>query len=231
MWYTRRICVSPSAANAANTSAAIRHRRYHKTMVRVGLAWTGCALVCIRGGCVIAEAEQLQHAVTWSSRLVHLKEIEAGTPVGYGSSWIAPRHSLIGLVPVGYADGYPLALSAGRGEASRASVAVIVDTPGGTDRAQAPLVGRVNMDQITIDLTDLGIAGGELARCVRIGTPVELISAERGAPNDVTRLAEAAGTIPYEILCRLNPRIRRIYHRASATVEAFETTPAPAAAG
>jgi alanine racemase len=217
--------------HAANTSAAIRHQRYHKTMVRVGLAWIGCGLECIRGGGVIAEAEHLQHSVTWSSRIGHLKEIEAGTPVGYGSMWTSPRRSLIGLVPVGYADGYPLALSAARGAASRASVAVIVDTPAGPVRAYAPLAGRVNMDQITIDLTDLGGRGDELSRAVRVGSPVELITAERGAPNDLTRLAEAAGTIPYEILCRLNPRIRRVYHQPSATVEVFETTPAPAAAG
>jgi alanine racemase len=211
--------------HAANTCATLRHARHHKSMVRVGLAWGGYGLEAIRGGRIIAEAEQLQPCLTWSSRIVQLKRIEAGTAVGYGSTWTARRPSLIGLVPVGYADGYPLSLS-GRDGAGGGRVAVLLDAHRGCARAYAPVVGAVNMDQITIDLTDVVSSDAGGARGVAVGTPVELISADREAANHLVRLADAAGTIPYEILCRLSPKIRRIYHEAPAAVEVF----APAAA-
>ena len=82
------------------------------------------------------------------------------------------------------------------------------------------------MDQITIDLTDVASSRTVWAGNLAVGTPVELISADRGAANHLVKLADAAGTIPYEILCRLSPKIRRIYHEAPAAVEVF----APAAA-
>lgn len=211
--------------HAANTCATLRHARHHKSMVRVGLAWAGYGLEAIRGGRIIAEAEQLQPSLTWSSRIVQLKRIEAGTAVGYGSTWTARRTSLIGLVPVGYADGYPLSLS-GRDGAGGGRVAVLLYTPQGCRRAYAPVVGAVNMDQITIDLTDVASSGTVWAGNLAVGTPVELISADRDAANHLVKLADAAGTIPYEILCRLSPKIRRIYHEAPAAVEVF----APAAA-
>jgi alanine racemase len=110
---------------------------------------------------------------------------------------------VIGLVPVGYADGYPHAL--GRVAAQGAPVEVAIVT--GDRTAVAPLVGSVSMDQITVDLTDVVAGGADVA----IGCRVELISADRGAPNHVARLAAFASTNPYELLCRMNPRIRRAY--------------------
>jgi len=83
-----------------------------------------------------------------------------------------------------------------------------------------PVVGVVNMDQITIDLTDLvEPAGAEAAKSVGagveasvgVGTRVELISADPSAPNHLPRLAAASGTIPHELLCRVAPRGRRVY--------------------
>ena len=69
-----------------------------------------------------------------------------------------------------------------------------------------PVVGQVNMDQISVDLTGLG------EDAVAVGTPVELIGPDREAPNHLTTLAKAAGTIPHQILCGLNTRILRVYH-------------------
>ena len=105
-------------------------------------------------------------------------------------------------------------------------VAVEVTTPCGPRRAYAPLVGRVSMDQITIDLTELAVEGEDALGLVDVGARVELVSADSSAPNHLGRLAAAAGSCPHEILCRLNPRIRRLYDEPGATVE----VPGPAAA-
>jgi alanine racemase len=216
--------------HAANTCATLRDARHHRTMVRIGAAWAGYGVELIRGGRMIPEASRLQPAVTWSGRITQVKEIEAGMTVGYGARWTARRPSLIGLVPVGYADGYPYSLG-GDGERAGGRVAVLLDTNRGGIRAYAPVVGAVNMDQITIDLTDIAMQVGEGSR-PGVGTPVELISPDREAPNHLVRLAQAAGTIPYELLCRLSPKVRRVYHESPAVVEVFASpAPAPAAAG
>ncbi|MDY7109322.1 MAG: alanine racemase [Planctomycetota bacterium] len=218
--------------HAANTCATLRDPRHHRTMVRIGAAWAGYGVELIRGGRMIPDATSLQPAVTWSSRITQVKHIEAGVTVGYGARWTARRRSLIGLVPVGYADGYPYSLG-GNGEHAGGRVAVLVDTPHGCLRSYAPVVGAVNMDQITIDLTDLA-GQADVSSRPGVGTPVELISPDREAPNHLVTLAQAAGTIPYELLCRLNPKIRRVYHESPAAIEVF-ASPAdaaiPAAAG
>lgn len=215
--------------HAANTCATLRDRRYHKSMVRVGQAWAGYGPAVLRNGVPLEGAEKLRPAVTFSSRIVHVKTIEKGASVGYGATWTATRKTTVGLVPVGYADGYPLGLSnpapvphpartTRSGKPARrtvAQVAVLVETPEGPVRAHAPVVGRVSMDQVTVDLTNLGGRGQVLTRHLGAGTVVELISPDREAPNHLVRLAEIAGTNPYEILCGLSDRVRRVYHHQS----------------
>ena len=220
--------------HAANTFATLRHRRYHRSLVRLGLAWAGYGPELLRGDPVIEEARHLRPIVTWRSTIIQTKTIEAGTPVGYRSTWTATRPSRIGLVPVGYADGYPMALGSTSAKPRPACVGVLVDSPERCQRTGAaaqrtrygkppggpygalktkryvPVVGAVNMDQITIDLTDLDAVDGAGPR-QWTGTVVELISTDPAAPNHLPTLAAAAGTIPHEIMCRLNPRIDRIY--------------------
>src|SRR5690606_1228927 len=75
----------------------------------------------------------------------------------------------------------------------------------------APVVGAVNMDQITIDLTDIAQQAARCGQTVGVGTVVELITADAEAPNHLPRLAKLAGTHPHELLCRLNSRIKRSY--------------------
>lgn len=184
--------------HAANTFALFRSRGHHRSMVRVGLALLGYGSEELAGGPAdLAEAaERLQPAVRWVSRVVHVKPIDPGTAVGYGSTWRASRPTRVGLVPVGYADGYPLALS------SRSSVGVrLLD---GSVR-YAPVIGRVSMDQLTIDLTDLPAAEA------REGMEVEVIGADRTAPTHLPTLAQQAGTISHELLCRLSHRVKRAY--------------------
>ena len=200
--------------HAANSSATLRGRRYHKSLVRVGLAWAGYVTERLNGSAVRG-AQNLRPILTWQSWIVGVKSIAAGTPVGYGSTWTATRRTRIGLVPVGYADGYPIGVGAGAARSKPARVGVIVRDG---DRAQpqyAPVIGSVNMDQITIDLTDCtadDVGGPQIG----IGTTVELISPEPGAPNYLSELARTAGTIPHELLCRLDPRIQRAYEMGVA---------------
>ncbi len=225
--------------HAANTFATLRHRRYHRSLVRVGLAWAGYGPEWLRGDPIVAEARHLRPIITWRSTIIGVKTIEAGTSVGYRSTWTATRTSRIGLVPVGYADGYPMASGSTSAKPRPACVGVVVDSPTGRQRTGAaadqigrgahqsecgpggpygalkrkqfvPVVGAVNMDQITIDLTDLDPPGGDGSRRWT-GALVELISPDPAAPNHLPALAGAAGTIPHEIMCRLSPRIPRIY--------------------
>lgn len=204
------------AVHVASTHAMLRHHRFHRSMVRFGLAWAGYGMEDIEGGEIILEGEQLEPAVTWSSRVVQLKTIEAGTSVGYGSLWTATRRSVLGLVPVGYADGFPATTTASLGRAPL-RVAVVLSLAAGTMRHYAPVVGAVNMDQLCIDLTDVMDLGGGPELRIGVGTTVEILTADRRAPNHLAALASAAGTIPHDILCRLGRGIRRHYVTEAAT--------------
>ena len=73
------------------------------------------------------------------------------------------------------------------------------------------VIGQVNMDQITIDLTEIAPPDRDPSP-VRPGAAVELIGTDPGTPTHASRLAKVAGTIPHELFCRLNPRIKRLYH-------------------
>jgi alanine racemase len=206
----------------AGTFATLRHQRYHKTMVRVGLAWAGYGLEWLGGGEVISAAEQLKPIVTWKSSIVQIKKVRQGTPVGYGSRWGAERPSVIGLVPVGYADGYPLELGSRDGHTEGAAVGVIGNQSLHAAPTFAPVIGAVNMDQITVDLTDAVAHAESQGRAMGVGATVELITPDPAAPNHLPKLARMAGTIPHEMLCRLNPRLKRVYTSSTGTVEAMD---------
>lgn len=188
--------------HAASTGAVIRHPRYHAGMVRVGLAWMGYAIETVESGEVLPEASELTPAITWASRIVHQRDVPAGATVGYGGRWRASRPSRIALVPVGYADGYPTACGGCDGQ-TPAMVGVLVASGSVVHRHWVPVVGAVSMDQITIDVTDVPEAG--------VGSAVELISPDPEAPNHLPTIAVRAGLIPHDMLCRLNPRIRRVH--------------------
>ena len=133
----------------------------------------------------------LQPAMTLSSRLIAVQHLQAGDTVGYGSAFTAERPQRIGVVACGYADGYPRHAPNG--------------TPVLVAGVRTRVVGRVSMDMITVDLAPLdalGVACG-------VGTEVVLwgVSAS-GAVLPVDEVAAAAGTISYELLCAVAPRVR-----------------------
>jgi len=201
-----RACVPAECiVHVASSYAALRHRRFHRSMVRFGLAWTGLALDGIESGEVLWESEQLRPILSWRSQLAQVKCIPAGASVGYGSHWTAERETRVGLIPVGYADGYPMCRTGRDPRQVRVRAAGLH----GEIEGWAPVIGAVNMDQIAIDLSDVeGLAElpGE-----GVGAEVELVGEDRDAPNHLASVAAAAGIVPYEFLCRLNQRIRRVY--------------------
>ncbi len=194
----RRLMPPGCATHMANSFGVFRSGAFHFDMVRVGLALLGYASEEFRDPeheSLRAEADALRPAVRWVSRIVHATNIAPGAPVGYGSTWRAARPTRLGLVPVGYADGYPLSLG------NRAVVGLDV---GKGQSVLAPVVGAVSMDQITIDLTDAPPSVG-------VGSPVELIGTDKASPTHLPRVAAAAGTISHELLCGLSARVARAY--------------------
>lgn len=130
-------------------------------------------------------ADRLVPAMTLKSQVIAVRAISAGESVGYGASWTADRPTRIGTVAIGYADGYPRQI--------RSGAPVVV---GGT---RTKLVGRVSMDMITVDLTDIPAAN--------IGTPVELFGRQLLAAE----LAPWANTIPYTLFTGITRRVHKVY--------------------
>ncbi len=123
------------------------------------------------------------------SQIVFLKDLAAGTPVGYASAWRAPSCTRIATIPVGYADGLPWR-SADGGE-------VLI-------RGQrAPIVGRISMDYTTIDVGHI--------RDLQVGDQVTLIGRDGDESITLSELANKAGTIPYEISCSIGRRVSQLF--------------------
>lgn len=118
-----------------------------------------------------------------------LKRVPADTPISYARTFVTRRESLIAVLPIGYADGYPRALS------NRGTVLI--------RGRRAPVVGRVCMDLTMVDVTEVPDAAE--------GDEVVLIGSQRGASLSAEDVAEAAGTIAYELLCGIGPRVPRRY--------------------
>ncbi|MGZ6029430.1 MAG: alanine racemase, partial [Myxococcaceae bacterium] len=178
--------------HAACSAAALLFREADFNMVRVGISlyghWpskeTHLSWLLEHG----RDGVKLQPALAWRARVGQVKDVAAGAPVGYGLSYRPTRASRIAVLPVGYAEGYPRALS------SRGRVLL-------HGRA-APVVGRVCMNIFMADVTDAGrVEDGDVAT---------LIGADGSERVTVEELAENAGTINYEILARLSPTLPRL---------------------
>jgi len=130
----------------------------------------------------------LKPVMKWTAPIVAMHDVPAGKSVGYGQTWIAPRATKIAVIPVGYADGYSR-------EFGGKAVMMLNGKP-------LPVVGRVSMDFTTVDL---GYASPAL-----IGDEVTVLDNDPVSPASVYKLAEIAGTIPYEIFCRVGQRVIRV---------------------
>jgi alanine racemase len=157
-------------------------------MVRPGLGVYG-----YWGGPMNERPEDLRPIMRVVAAIDQVRRVPAGTSVGYGSSWRAPRDSVIGVLPIGYADGYRRA---------HGNDAVVTVTGQNGKPRSVPVVGRVSMDQTTIDLTDVpGIQPGD---------EVIVIDNDPAAANSVEALAEKLDTIPYEMSTLIGPRVTRV---------------------
>jgi alanine racemase len=170
------------ALHTANSAAVIDLPQAHLDMVRPGIAIYG-----YQPSDKLINHLPLRPALRLSGSLMQVKDVPAGSSTSYGLRYTFERPSRIGLAPIGYGDGYPRCLS------NRAAMKV--------RGKSAPVRGMICMDQVVIDLTDIPQA--------RAGDEVEIISNDPAAINSVENLARLAGTIPYEITCRLGSRARR----------------------
>jgi alanine racemase len=174
------------ALHAANSAATTGFPELRLDMVRPGLATYGLA-----GDYPGAGALALRPALEIHSRIVRVHTVPAGEALGYGRTFIAAEPRRVALVSIGYGDGYPRALG-NRGQAL-------------VNGRRAPVIGRVSMDQIVVDVTDLGpVAPGDLATLV----------GHQG--RDAITAGEVAGwvdTISYELVTGLAPRLPRAYVR------------------
>jgi alanine racemase len=173
----------PSVLHAANTGAVILHPRSHLDLVRPGIGMYG-----LEPAPRVGRELGLRPALTWRSAVVNVRSLPAGERISYGLHYRLPRDARVATVPVGYADGYPRSLS------SRADVLI--------RGRRRPVAGNVTMDQLMVDCGDGPVEQGD--EVVLIGTQGdETIGAEE--------LARLAGTIGYEIVTRIGPRVPRGY--------------------
>jgi Alr-MurF fusion protein len=170
--------------HAANTAGTMRFPEAHYNMVRIGLGLYG-----IYPSEAAKQVMGLELAVGLTSRITSIQEFSPGDTLGYNRTFTAKRKTKVGIVPFGYDDGLPWRLS-GVGQ-------VLVE--GRT----APIVGRISMDQMQIDVTDIPD--------VNIGAEVLLYGTHNGHTLRPEQVSQMAGTIPYELLTRLGERVHRIY--------------------
>ncbi|HEY6421313.1 MAG TPA: alanine racemase [Candidatus Binataceae bacterium] len=175
--------VAPPFVHVANSAALVLREDSHFSLQRPGLAIYGLPPVP-----AVRERIELKPVMTFKTRLVQVKHADIGTGVGYGHTFIASRPSRIGVLPVGYADGYRRGLQNG-GE-------VLVRG------RRAPVIGAVSMDLTTVDLTDVPRAAAGDEVILWGGSGEEMINV-----NDVARIAQ---TISYEMLCTVGRRVPRV---------------------
>jgi alanine racemase len=167
--------VSPGMRHACNSAGALNHPDFALDAVRCGIAVYGC------------EWPGTRPALGLKASITHLKWVEKGATVGYGSLWRAPGRARVATVAIGYEDGVH------RARANRGHVLV--------RGHRAPLVGMVSMDAITLDVTE--VPG------VQLGDVATLIGHDAGQVITAEEVAEWSGTISYEVLTSVGSRVER----------------------
>jgi alanine racemase len=168
---------SPFPRSIANSAAILRYPQTHFDWVRPGIMLYGCSPFAGK----IGTEFDLKPAMTLASELIGTQQLKRGDVVGYGGFFTADRDMRIGVVACGYADGYPRHAVNG--------------TPVAVDGRVSGTVGRVSMDMLCVDLSALPDA--------HVGSRVVLW----GEGNPIENVAAAAGTVGYELMCALAPRV------------------------
>jgi len=170
----------PFLRHIANTEAITRHPEIQMDMVRLGIGLYGVDTEPLM-------QSRLKTVGTLTTTIAQIRKVGEGESVGYGRKWLTKRDSLIAIVRIGYADGYPRSLSNGRGKMLIGDHLV-------------PVIGNVCMDMAMLDIT--GIAG------INEGDEVIVF----GEKLPIAQLAEWADTIPYEIMTGVSQRVKRVYY-------------------
>ena len=178
----------PGERTISNSAGVLWHPRAHRDWVRPGTILYGASPTGIARD---IETTPLAAAMTLTSRIIGIQTLAPGETVGYGRRFTVDQPMRIGVVACGYADGYPRHAPTG--------------TPIAVDGVRTRVVGRVSMDMLTVDLTPCPEAG--------IGTGVELW----GDRIRVDEVAQASGTIGYELMCALAPRVPVVVEQMRTT--------------
>lgn len=181
-WYDKQ-GVAPPTRHMANSGAVLQLPESHLDMVRPGILLYG-----VYPSPEVRKTIAVQPALSLRSRVVYFKVVTPGHPVSYGSTWESDHPVRVVTVPVGYGDGYFRALS---------NVAHVL-----IRGKKYPVVGRVCMDQIMVNLEWETAYNGDV---------VTLLGADGAEHITCEDLAEWAGTIPYEVLTNINTRVPRVY--------------------
>jgi alanine racemase len=183
-----RALLPPAPASLSNSGGTFLGPAYHFDVVRPGIALYG-------GRAHEDKPNPMRTVVRLTAKILQVREVTLGETIGYGGIYKVRRPSRIATIACGYADGFLRALSVGTGKAG--PVGYVGDYP-------VPIVGRVSMDFITVDVTDVPEG------LTRRGGWVEVMG-QRVTVDDLT---DKAGTIGYELLSRLGPRVLRVYEGA-----------------
>lgn len=178
--------IDPGIVHAANSGAVILHPETWLDMVRPGILLYGYLTTNFVSGQALSPPIQARPVMELRTTVVLIKKVKKGESISYGRTWTASQDTTIGVLPAGYADGFPR-LASGKWQA------VI----GGK---KYPLAGRICMDQCCVDL-------GPDSNVKRFDEAVIF----GGCAPDAGELAATVGTIPYEITCNINKRVPRIY--------------------
>jgi alanine racemase len=170
--------------HAANSAAIVRFPAAHFSLVRPGIMLYGYHTLP-----VTVPAPDLKPVLSLRTTVAQLRTIPQGGTVSYNGTFVATRQTRIAILPIGYADGYSRQLS------HRGSVLI--------QGRRAPIVGLVCMDMILVDVTDIVP--------VQVGETVTLIGQQGEESIWADEVADWIGTIPYEVLCGIGPRVPRIY--------------------
>ena len=182
--FRNALAVLPAApASLANSGGTMLGTDYHFDMIRTGTMLYGCSATA-------KEEDALSPITSLRARLLQIRKLSAGDSIGYGATFTAPGEMTIGIASLGYGDG----LSRHFGNQSPSPIRFTIDGQ------PVSLLGRISMDSLAIDLTNL-------PKMPSVGDMVEIF----GHDNPIDRLAQQGNTISYELLTSLGSRYNRIY--------------------
>lgn len=179
----RKNCIDVGIRHVANSASILDSPQYNCDMVRMGIITYG--LFPSKD----VSRVNLRPVMSWRTHIVHIKTLPKGRSVSYGGDFVTKRDTIVATLAVGYGDGYPRALS-------DKGYAIV-------NGKKAPIIGRICMDQTMIDVTDI--------EGVKVGDIVVLMGSQGEETISADDIAKLAGTINYEIVCGIAPRVPRIF--------------------